>query len=113
MVMMSVSELDELNKMLLDDPDSEVVLGNLIKSPETPSAAELDTFGDMSLDQIADVTPLEMPSAAHPNEADDVLSNFWGEETLADSEQADDETRSKNDKQSEHDQEIARLFPNF
>jgi len=68
----------------------------------------------MSLDQIADVTaPLEMPSAAHPNEADDVLSNFWGEETLADSEQADDETRSKNDKQSEHDQEIARLFPNF
>jgi len=33
MVMMSVSELDELNKMLLDDPDSEVVLGNLIKSP--------------------------------------------------------------------------------
>jgi len=31
--MMSVSELDELNKMLLDDPDSEVVLGNLIKSP--------------------------------------------------------------------------------
>jgi len=68
----------------------------------------------MSLDQIADVTaPLEMPSAAHPNEADDVLSNFWGEETLADSSKRTTKPAQKNDKQSEHDQEIARLFPNF
>jgi len=37
--------------------------------------------------------------------------HFWGEETLADSEQWT--TTTQNDKQSEHDQEIARLFPNF
>jgi len=41
-----------------------------------------------------------MPSAAHPNEADDVLSNL-GEETLATSWTTN---LLKNDKQSEHDQ---------
>ena len=115
-VVMNVDELDELSNMLLDDTESEV---DLVESddgfPETPSAAEPDTFGDMSLDEMADFTvPLESsddeslktPSAAQSDQADDVLSDIWGEETLADSEQADK-------KQSKHDQEISRLFPNF
>ena len=122
MVIMNVSELDELNDMLLDDTESVVVLGEPHQeSRETPNAADLDMFGDMLNDEMADVTSplesdkksLEKPSAAQPNESDNALSNFWVEETLADSEPADDKTRSKNDKQSEHDQEISRLFPNF
>ncbi len=123
MVIMNVSELDELNDMLLDDTDSVVVLGEPHQeSRQTPSAADLDMFGDDMLldDEMADVTsPLESdkesvkPSAAQPDESDNALSNLWGEETLADSEPADDKTHSKNDKQSEHDQEISRLFPNF
>lgn len=123
MVIMNVSDLDELNDMLLNDTESVVVLGEPHQeSSETPSSADLDMLGDMSLnDEMADVTsPLESdkesvekPSAAQQNESDNVLSNFWGEETLADSEPADDKTHSKNDKQSEHDQEISRLFPNF
>ncbi len=122
-VIMNVSELDELNDMLLDDTDSVVVLGESDQeSRQTPSAADLDMFGDDMLlnDEMADVTsPLESdkesvkPSAAQPNDSDNVLSNLWGEETLADSDPADDKTPSKNDKQSEHDQEISRLFPNF
>ncbi len=123
MVIMNVSELDELNDMLLDDTDSVVVLGEPHQeSRQTPSAADLDMFGDDMLlnDEMADVTsPLESdkesvkPSAAQHDESDNALSNLWGEETLADSEPADDKTHSKNDKQSEHDQEISRLFPNF
>jgi len=69
-------------------------LGNLIKVLGDSSAAELDTFGDMSLDQIADVTaPLRMPSAATQMKL--TMYCQMGEETLADSEQADDETLSK------------------
>lgn len=102
---MNVSELDELNDMLRDDTDSE----SLELSP-----TEADMFGDMSLDEMADIkmdsdddlNKLDVQSDESENEL-----HLWGEETQADS--ADDETHSKENKQSEEDREISRLFPNF
>ena len=110
-VIMNVDELDELSNMLLDDTDSELMSDDGL--PEMSSAAQPDMFGDMSLDEMADLTlvlesddDLKTASAAQADESDDVLLDMWGDEKLADSDQADE-------KQSEHDQEISRLFPNL
>lgn len=111
-VLINVDELDELSNMLLDDTDSELMESD-DGLPEPSSAAQPDMFGNMSLDEMADLTvPLESdenlktPSAAQADESDDVLLDMWGEEKLADSDEADE-------KQSEHNQEISRLFPNL
>ena len=108
---MNVDELDELSNMLLDDTDSELMEAD--NGVAEPSAAQPDMFGDMSLDDMADFTvsfesddDLKTPIEAQTDESDDVLLDMWGEEKLPGSDQADE-------KQSEHDQEISRLFPNL
>ena len=107
---MNVDELDELSNMLLDDTDSELMEAD--DRVAEPSAAQPDMFGDMSLDDMADFTvsfesddDLKTPRAAQTDEADNVLLDMWGEEKLPGSD--------ADEKQSEHDQEISRLFPNL
>ena len=106
---MNIDELDELSNMLLDDTDSELMEAD--DGVAEPSAAQPDMFGDMSLDDMADFTvsfeddDLKTPSAVQTDEADNVLLDMWGEEKLPGSD--------ADEKQSEHDQEISRLFPNL
>ena len=108
---MNLDELDELSNMLLDDTDSELMEAD--NGVAEPSAAQPDMFGDMSLDDMADFTvsfesddDLKTQSTAQTDESDNVLLDMWGEEKLPGFDQADE-------KQSEHDQEISRLFPNL
>lgn len=109
---MSLSEMADEVVLVESDFDEEPIL--------VVSAAEAEAFGDMSIEEIADAIGLnesddespETPNAAQPDELGDVLSDVWDEGTSSESEQADNETRLGDKKQSEHDQEISRLFPN-
>lgn len=128
---LSAISLDEMaNQQMLAD---EVVFVEglddtmLVLTDEVPDVSS----GDMSLDEIADAIGLvesddeflpspaqpdefsDVSSPAQPDEVGDVLSDVWGEETSSEPNQVDDETLLGEDKQSEQDQEISRLFPNF
>lgn len=110
-LVLSADEADELIDVALDEIADEVVL------METDEP--LDALGDMSLDEIADAMGLEQlddesletQTATRPDELGDVVSDVWNEQTSSDSEQANDENHSGKEKQSEHDSDISRLFP--
>ena len=134
-------QLDELSDISLDEMAAPQVLADevvfveglddtiLVLTEVEPDASS----GDMSLDEIAnaiglmesdeeslDPSPAQpdefsdiLSSPAQPDEVGDVLSDVWGEETSSEPNQVDDETLLGEDKQSEQDQEISRLFPNF
>jgi DNA-binding transcriptional MerR regulator len=116
---MSLSEIADA--MGLEQSDDEFL--------ETLSATQPDdALGGMSLSEIADAmgleqsddesletlsaTQAETPSATQPEESGNLLSDVWDEGATSESEQAQDETRLEDEKQSENDQEISRLFPN-
>ncbi len=115
---MSLSELADA--MGLDQSDDELL--------ETLSATQPDALGGMSLSELADAmgldqsddesketlsaTQAETPSATQSEESGNLLSDVWDEGPTSESEQAQDETRLEDEKQSENDQEISRLFPN-
>ena len=108
---LDVGEADEMGDMSLDEIAEAMGLEDLDdESLEESSADEMD---EMSLDEIAEAMGLKDPndesleetSAAKLDEEGDVLSDIWDEGISSDPEQADKQ-------QSEHDEEIFRLFPN-
>ena len=115
-MVLNVAELDELNEMLLDDTTDIGELGESHDQLETSGTTiQSDMFTDMSLDESDFTSPSEFDAEAKtPKEADaeDDLSNLWGEEKLTTPE-TNDENLSKEDKETEHEKEISRLFPNF
>lgn len=109
-VVLSADEVAALTDISFDEMADEVV----------PNAPDPDALGNMSLDEIADamgleqsdLESLETPSATQADESNDLSSDVWDEGPSSESEQAQDETRLGDEKQSEHDSEISRLFPN-
>jgi DNA-binding transcriptional MerR regulator len=128
-VVLNADEVAALTDIALDQLADELVP---VTSDEDPivvlNVADPDALGGMSLDEIAEAMGLEQsddelletlsatqpetPSATQPEESDNLLSDVWDEGPTSESEQAQDETRLEDEKQSENDQEISRLFPN-
>lgn len=109
-------ELDELSDMMADevvlvsDDESIVVLN--VAVPDAPGEMTLDEMADiMGIEESDDKSP-ETPSVAQPDESGDVSSDVWAEGTSSESKPAEDKTVSGEEKQSERDEEISRLFPN-
>lgn len=127
-VMLNVGEPDALGDMSIEEIADAMGLEQSDDESLELSATEPDALGGMSLSEIADAMGLEQsgdefletlsatqpetPSATQTDESGDLSSDVWDEEPRSESEQAQDEARLEDEKQSENDQEISRLFPN-